>query len=113
MKEMVNFKKFNPSRRAFLQKSIVGISAYPFIGATQETDNGNNFEVINTTIAIPHLPDQFKGFRIGMMSDIHSSVFMNKEDMDGYVSAMNALNTDLIVVTGDFVNSQTEEVYQF
>ena len=110
---MVNFKKFNPSRRAFLQKSIVGISAYPFIGATQETDNGNNFEVITTTIAIPHLPEQFKGFRIGMMSDIHSSVFMNKEDMDGYVSAMNALNTDLIVVTGDFVNSQTEEVYQF
>jgi predicted MPP superfamily phosphohydrolase len=38
---------------------------------------------------------------------------MNKEDMQSYVKEMNGLNTDLIVVTGDFVNSKTEEVYPF
>ncbi|MDP1677725.1 MAG: metallophosphoesterase [Bacteroidota bacterium] len=113
MKETSGFKKFDASRRSFLQKGVIGLSAYSFVGATAGAVNGNDFEVINKTIMIPNLPEQFKGFTIGMMSDIHSSVFMNKEDMDGYVSAMNALKTDLIVVTGDFVNSQTEEVYQF
>ena len=113
MKEATGFKQFDSSRRIFLQKSIIGLSAYSFVGAKAGVVNENDFEVINTTITIPNLPAQFKGFTIGMMSDIHSNVFMNKEDMDGYVSAMNALKTDLIVVTGDFVNSQTEEVYQF
>ena len=113
MKETTEYKKFDASRRSFLQKSVIGLSAYSFVGATAGALSGNDFELIKTTITIPNLPDQFKGFTIGMMSDIHSSIFMNKEDMDGYVSAMNALKTDLIVVTGDFVNSQTEEVYQF
>ncbi len=113
MKETTGYKKFDASRRSFLQKSVIGLSAYSFVGATAGALSGNDFELIKTTITIPNLPDQFKGFTIGMMSDIHSSVFMNKEDMDGYVSAMNVLKTDLVVVTGDFVNSQTEEVYQF
>ncbi len=113
MKETPGFKKFDATRRSFLQKGVIGLSAYSFMGTTVGVVDGSDFEVINTTITIPNLPKQFKGFTIGMMSDIHSSVFMNKEDMDGYVLAMNALKTDLIVVTGDFVNSQTEEVYQF
>ena len=113
MKESTDFKKFDASRRSFLQKGVIGLSAYSFVGATVGAIDGDEFDVINKTITIPNLPEEFKGFTIGMMSDIHSSVFMNKQDMDGYVSAMNSLKTDLIVVTGDFVNSQTEEVYQF
>ena len=87
--------------------------AYSFIGATAGVVGNGSYEITNTTITIPNLPEEFKGFTIGMMSDIHSSIFMNKDDMDEYVKTMNDLQTDLIVVTGDFVNSQTEEVYPF
>ncbi len=113
MADSPRFKSLNASRRAFLQKGFVGLSAYSFVGATAGTITEGDYEIVNTTVTIPNLPDEFKGFRIGMMSDLHSSIFMNKEDMDVYVKAMNDLKTDLVVVTGDFVNSQTQEVYQF
>ncbi len=105
--------KFSLHRREFLQKSVIGISSLPFAaGASEDLVNGQ-YEIVNKTITIKNLPEVFNGFTIGMISDIHSSVFMNKEDMDEYVAAMNNLKPDLIVVAGDFVNSQTEEVYPF
>jgi predicted MPP superfamily phosphohydrolase len=113
MKETPQFKKFNASRRAFLEKGTIGLSAYSFVGATAGAVTSGEFEITRKTITIPNLPEEFKGFTIGMMSDIHSSIFMNKEDMLAYVKEMNGLKTDLIVVTGDFVNSKTEEVYPF
>ena len=113
MDKITRIDTFSSSRRSFIQKGIFGISAYSFIGATPEMEENSICDIRRKTITIPHLPDEFKGFTIGMMSDIHSSTFMNKDDMNEYVQMMNGLETDLIVVTGDFVNSQTEEVYPF
>jgi predicted MPP superfamily phosphohydrolase len=113
MKTSAQFQQFDSSRRSFLQKGVIGLSAYSFIGATAGVVGKDEYEIIRKTVTIPNLPDVFKGFTIGVMSDIHSSVFMNKDDMSEYVSIMNSLNTDLVVVTGDMVNSQTEEVYPF
>ncbi len=113
MKETERFKKFDASRRSFLQKGVIGLSAYSFVGATAGAVSTGNFVIKRVTVPIPRLPESFKGFTIGMMSDIHSSIFMNKDDMAEYIKAMNGLKTDLIVVTGDMVNSKTEEVYQF
>jgi hypothetical protein len=107
------FQQFDSTRRLFLQKGVIGLSAYSFIGATGGVIGRDEYEILRTTITIPNLPKAFKGFTIGMMSDIHSSVFMNKQDMTDYVSIMNSLGTDLVVVTGDMVNSQVEEVYPF
>lgn len=113
MKEKQQSQKFDATRRAFLQKGVIGLSAFSFIGSATRVISKEEYDIIHETVKIPNLPDEFKGFRIGMLSDVHSSVFMNKEDMAMYVRAMNDLKTDLVVVTGDFVNSQTEEVYPF
>jgi len=113
MKDSPRYQKFDASRRSFLQKGIIGLSAYSFIGSTAGVVRKEEYDIIHQTITIPNLPEEFKGFRIGMLSDVHSSVFMNKDDMAMYVKAMNDLKTDLVVVTGDMVNSQTEEVYPF
>ena len=113
MKTSAQYQQFDFSRRAFLHKGVIGLSAYSFIGATAGVVGKDEYEIIRTTVTIPNLPQEFRGFTIGMMSDIHSSVFMNKDDMSEYVSIMNSLKTDLVVVTGDMGNSQTEEVYPF
>jgi uncharacterized protein len=113
MKSSPSFQKFDASRRSFLQKGVVGLSAYSFVGAAAGVISTDEYTLYNQTITIPNLPDEFKGFTIGMISDVHSSAFMNKDDMDSYVKAMNNLKTDMVVVTGDFVNSRTEEVYPF
>jgi hypothetical protein len=113
MKNTQRYRQFDSSRRNFLQKGVIGLSAYSFIGATAGVVGKDEHEIIRTSITIPKLPEAFKGFTIGLISDIHSSVFMNKQDMSEYVAIMNSLNTDLVVVTGDMVNSQTDEVYPF
>ncbi|HLP17280.1 MAG TPA: metallophosphoesterase [Bacteroidota bacterium] len=101
------------SRRAFLRTGALGLTSLAFIGSAYAITEKDEYDLVERTIAIKHLPDSFRGFTIGLMSDIHSSVFMNRDDMKGYVAAMNALKTDIIFVTGDFVNSKTEEVYPF
>ncbi|HTY58641.1 MAG TPA: metallophosphoesterase, partial [Bacteroidota bacterium] len=71
------------------------------------------FDITEARITVTGLPPQLEGFTIGLISDIHSSSFMTKKQMDGYCAGVMGLGTDLIVVPGDFVNSQTEEVYPF
>jgi uncharacterized protein len=113
MKSTPGFMKFDDSRRTFLKMGAVALSGYSFAGATKGLIDRNDYDIIERTIRIQNLPDEFKGFTIGLMSDIHSSVFMTKPEMDDYVAALNNLKTDIIFVPGDFVNSQTDEVYPF
>jgi predicted MPP superfamily phosphohydrolase len=70
-------------------------------------------DVIPVDFSFPHLPPGLDGFTIALISDIHSSIFMPKEDMDKYAALVNSLHADLIVVPGDFVNSNMNEVYPF
>ena len=113
MKSSPSFVKFDDSRRAFLKTGALALSAFSFAGATKGLIDRNDYDIIEKTIRIQNLPNEFKGFTIGLMSDIHSSVFMTKPEMDDYVAALNNLKTDIIFVPGDFVNSQTDEVYPF
>jgi uncharacterized protein len=108
-----SIQRTDQSRRLFLKTGIVGLTAYSIGGVTYKVLNKDQYDIVEKKIHVPNLPPQFKGFTIGLMSDVHSSIFMTKEDMDRYVAGLNGLKTDLIVVPGDFVNSQTEEVYPF
>jgi predicted MPP superfamily phosphohydrolase len=40
-------------------------------------------------------------------------MFMSRNEMEKYVRLVNDLQTDLVVVVGDFVNGQVDEVYPF
>jgi uncharacterized protein len=102
------------SRRAFLRNSMYGLSAVSFAGSAYGVVFGRTrCEINRTDIHVPRLPPALEGFTIGLISDIHSSAFMPGEDMVRYVETLNALGTDMIAVTGDFVNSKLEEVYPF
>ena len=111
MKSTENFQRFDGSRRTFLRTGAIALSGYSFAGATKGIIDRNDYDIIERTVKIQNLPEEFKGFTIGLMSDIHSSAFMTKPEMDDYVAALNGLKTDIIFVPGDFINSQTEEVY--
>lgn len=101
------------SRRDFLRTGAIGLSAFAFVGSSYTISSNDDYDLIERVITIPRLPEAFRGFSIGLLSDVHSSVFMGKDDMNVYVKAMNALKPDIIFVTGDFVNSKTKEVYPF
>jgi uncharacterized protein len=105
--------EYDSSRRQFLRNAALGISAFSFLGAGHIDDGWSPYEIVEQKIRIPNLPPEFSGTTIGLVSDIHSSPYMTKEDMDEYVAVINSLKTDLIVLPGDFVTSKREEVYPF
>ena len=114
MTENPTVVRFDASRRAFLARGMEGLTAVSFGAATYGVLAGRSgYEFTEAAIPVRGLPPALDGFTIGLVSDIHSSSFMTKKQMDGYCAALMALGTDLIVVPGDFVNSQTEEVYPF
>lgn len=103
---------FDASRRVFLRRSMYGLTAASFGGSAYGVlTEKSSMEFTRRRVAIRELPAEFEGFTIGMISDVHSSAFMTKVDMDEYVRALNVLKTDLIVIPGDFVNSMVDEVY--
>jgi len=106
--------RFDSSRRRFLLRGMEGLTAVSFGAATYGVFEGRSgYEFTDARMEVRGLSRALDGFTIGLVSDIHSSSFMTKKQMDGYCSALMSLGTDLIVVPGDFVNSQTEEVYPF
>ncbi len=109
-----SFQEFDTSRRIFLRRSMYGLSAISFAGSSYGVLLGKtSHELTTAEFAIPNLHPDLDGFTIGLISDVHSSAFMTKREMDEYVVLVNSMQTDLIVVPGDFVNSFVEEVYPF
>ena len=112
--ERDSFRRFDASRRVFLRRSLQGISVAAFAGSTYGVAVGKEeHQVTSAEFEIAGLDPALDGFTIGLVTDVHSSIFMTRKEMDGYVAILNALRPDLIVVGGDFVNAMTDEVYPF
>ena len=61
-------------------------------------------DVKEVSIDFPDLPKAFNGYRIVQLSDIHASAAARAERTAGIVRQVNALNPDLVAITGDFVD---------
>jgi predicted MPP superfamily phosphohydrolase len=108
------FLAFDKSRRRFLRQATGGLVVVSFAGAGYGAFRGRSgYELTEASFTIPGLPPEFEGFTVGLVSDVHSSIFMTRGEMEEYVTLLNELKTDLVVVPGDFVNGQTAEVYPF
>ncbi len=108
------FQEFDASRRTFLRRGMYTVTAVSFGGTAYGALVGRTHPELTTAeFPIAMLPPAFDGFTIALASDVHSSIFMTKREMDEYVTLLNGMNADLIVVAGDFVNSLTDEVYPF
>ncbi|MDB5033181.1 MAG: Metallophosphoesterase [Chlorobi bacterium] len=103
-----------PARRRFLYTAGMAAAGYVTSASALSAMEGTTLHRLErVVIKVPNLPEGLKGTTIAMISDIHSSVFMTREEMDIYVRALNRLGTDFTVVVGDFVNSKLVEVYPF
>lgn len=63
--------------------------------------------VVDYEIKHPDLPAELDGYTIAHLSDIHADPFCRREKIEKIVALTNALQTDLIVITGDFVDGKT------
>jgi predicted MPP superfamily phosphohydrolase len=102
------------ARRKFIRTAALAATGYIASSATLSAMRStDDYRLEKVVIKVPGLPDALKGTTIAMISDIHSSVFMVREEMERYKNEVNKLKADMIFVPGDFVNSKLREVYPF
>ncbi|MFY7811684.1 MAG: metallophosphoesterase [Flavobacterium sp.] len=105
-------KPFLPKRREFISQIAIFTASIPFFSILYGVTKGKyNFKVIKQKITFKNLPDAFHGFTITQISDIHSGSLDNQEKVDQAIATINELNSDMVVFTGDIVNTLAKEFY--
>jgi uncharacterized protein len=103
---------FLPNRRKFVSQIGLGLAAIPFMSLIYGILEGKyNFKVIKQAIYFPDLPAAFDGFTITQISDVHSGSFDNPEKISYAIDLVNEQNSDMILFTGDIVNTHAKEMH--
>jgi len=98
-------------RRQFLSKLALGVAAIPFASFLYGITRGKyNFQVIKHKLYFEDLPDEFDGYKITQISDIHSGSLESEKDIAYGIELANQQESDVILFTGDIVNTKAEEM---
>ena len=89
------------TRRAFLSGAGAALAG---VGLYAGTHGRHQIEVTHRTFAIRNLPDAFVGMRFAQISDIHLLEFTEADFLQEVVHRINALNPEMVFLTGDFVS---------
>ena len=104
-------RSFFNGRRKFISQIALGTAAIPFLSILYGITKGKyNYKVLKYTLFYDDLPEEFNGYKISQISDIHSGSFDNKEKVEYGVKLINDQKSDVIMFTGDLVNSRTSEI---
>ena len=104
-------KNIFPTRRKFICQIALGLAAIPFASLIYGIFEGKyNFKVLRQTLYFPDLPESFDGFKFTQISDIHSGSFDNKEKIEYAIDLINKQEADMILFTGDIVNTHAQEM---
>ncbi len=104
-------QSFFASRRKFVSQMGLGLASIPFLSMLYGIFEGKyNFKVIKQRIYFPDLPEVFDGFTITQISDVHSGSFDNPEKINYAIDLVNQQNSDMILFTGDIVNTHAKEM---
>lgn len=107
-----NNGSFLPERRRFISQLALGLAAIPFASLIYGITKGRyNYKVIKQNIFFPDLPEAFDGFTITQISDVHSGSFDNPEKINYAIDLINQQESDMILFTGDIVNSLATEMH--
>jgi hypothetical protein len=102
----------SPDTMAMSRRQIIeGVGGVGFLAASGSmlgwglTRGRHAFEIDEVAIRIAGLPRVLDGYTIAQVSDIHSGVFVGERELDEGLSLIRTVRPDLLVVTGDIVDS--------
>lgn len=105
-------ESFLPDRRKFVSQAALGLASIPFLSLLYGMTKGKyNYQVLKQTLYFPDLPDAFDGTTITHISDIHSGSFDSYDAINGAIDLINEQASDLILFTGDIVNTHATEMH--
>jgi len=102
----------NPSRRGFLINSMnYGIVASAALSTGYGVAKARQTpEVKEVRIALTDLPENFDGFRIVQITDVHISPTFRRSCVEEIVAVVNTLNADIVALTGDLVDGTVAQL---
>lgn len=115
-KQTPELKPVDPSRRRFLK--LGGLSAAAAAGAipvVASLATARDYVINRLDLHFENFPAALDGLTIAHVSDIHSGIFMSEQNMREIFELVNSLRPQLIMVTGDFVDTsdaQIESIYK-
>ena len=102
----------NPSRRGFLVKSMnCGIVATAALSTGYGIAEAKQTPAVKEVPSpIKGLPEDFEGFRIVQITDVHISPTFRRSAVEEIVAVVNALNADIVALTGDLVDGTVDQL---
>jgi uncharacterized protein len=98
------------SRLKFLSQVAITFTVIPAIGFLYGIVKGAyKYRVHNVKVPSSKIPEEFNGFKIVQLSDIHVGSFMENSHLNDAFDIVMKQNADLILFTGDLVNNVAEE----
>lgn len=97
-------------RRTFLSRgiaAIVGVLALGIAGVGAASALGE-VAVRSVRVSLRRLSSGMSGFRVVQLTDVHIGPTLGREWLASIVDRVNALEPDLIVITGDLVDGSVE-----
>lgn len=73
-------------------------------------NEASSLELEEVAIRLSKLPKKLDGFRLVHLSDFHHSPLTDLDHIEKAVDAANALEPDMVVLTGDYVSHEAEYV---
>lgn len=102
----------DPQRREFLARlsgGVVGAGALS-LGAFGLANVMRPVAVKRVKVSLAGLPAAAAGFRIVQLTDVHIGPTIGKDFLDEVVDRVNALEPDLVAITGDLVDGSVAEL---
>ena len=104
--------EYIPGRRRFVSQVGLGLAAIPFLSLIYGIVKGRyDYHVIRQQVFFDDLPESFDGFTITQISDVHSGSFDNPEKIEYAIDLINEQKSDMILFTGDIVNTHAREMH--
>jgi predicted MPP superfamily phosphohydrolase len=102
----------DPERRQVLARAIAGFIAggASLVGLVGVVNVARGFEIKRVRVPIAKLPKSASGYRIVQLTDVHVGPTIGREFLESVVRASNALDPDMVVITGDLVDGSVEQL---
>jgi uncharacterized protein len=101
------------SRSNFLSWLGIGVGTTLFGTLVYGFSNKYNYKIRKQELFFTDLPQEFDGFNLVQLSDIHSGSFTDKAAVAKGVAMINALQPELVLFTGDIVNDRAKELIPY
>ena len=111
LNQMPQTTGFDLSRSMFISKLALALGAFPLLGLSYGViRNQYRYQLHKNLVKLSMLPKDLDGLRIVQISDIHSGSFTFKQPISNGIRMINDLEPDLVMFTGDLVNTEASEM---